>query len=113
LSTFKAAPAKKFRAGYGGLFLTGKHATNRCHRAVCTEIKNPKKWHPMTFEAIDGGLINVPDQPDWNLVLDADQERATAGRYTTFIKLARSPDFSAIQAQPECEGTGKRSESRP
>ena len=38
----------------------------------------------MTFEAIDGGL-NVPDQPDWNLVFDVDQERATAARYWSTI----------------------------
>src|SRR5258708_3387572 len=28
---------------HAGLFLTGKHAANRCHSAVCTEIKKPKK----------------------------------------------------------------------
>lgn len=60
--------------------------------SVRIEIKKPKKWHLMTFKAIDGG-IGLPDQPDWRLLFSVPDECASAERsWSRIITSMRAAD---------------------
>ena len=54
--------ARRINAPDRGLLLCRLKHHDRGLSAVCTEIKNSKKWH-QTFEAIEGSL-GLPEQPD-------------------------------------------------